>query len=105
MPSKYLRIKSFMTERDLQNYLKKQCKSKGLLFHKLESKSSRGFPDCMIAYDGRVSFIELKSPKGTGSLHPLQINCITKMLDHRLDVRVIDNKTDVDLAIKQIKRD
>lgn len=94
-----------MTEKDLQDFLRKECLANGAFFAKLESKSSRGFPDCMIAKNGHVIFVELKSPKKTGRLHALQKRVIEKLQCVGLDVRIVDSKnaaTDavVDLVIR-----
>ena len=76
----------------MQDYLKKICKECGVFFTKLESKSARGFPDVMLAKNGKIVFVELKTPKKTGRLHGLQVKTIAQLTDAGVDVRVVDSK-------------
>ena len=92
------------TEKDLQKYLKKQCKKNGVFFAKLESRSGRGFPDCILVFDTRVVFIELKSPAGTGRLSELQRRCHSSMSSAGADVRVMDSVARVDGIIDELVR-
>ena len=87
------------TERALQRYLKDQCTKLGVLFHKLESRTARGFPDVFMVYDGRVILVELKSPRGTGKLSKLQARCINNLRLQGLIVVVAASKAEVDKAI------
>lgn len=91
------------TEQALQTYFKKECKKHSIVFHKLESRSARGFPDCMVCKRGRVVFVELKAPTGKGKLHALQMICIAALRAEDLDVRVIETVDAVDQLIKELK--
>lgn len=84
------------TEKNLHEYLKREAKSAGVVFHKLESRSRRGFPDVMLARDGKTIFVELKSPRGTGRLHPLQVHCHEELRSAGLVVEVIASAVGVD---------
>ena len=89
------------SEKQLQNYLKRRCKSLGWSFDKLESKSRRGFPDVMAARAGVVWFLELKSPSGKGRLSALQKHCIQSMKANGLNVSVCANTTEIDQIIEE----
>jgi len=54
------------TEKQLQDYLRRAAKAAGILYSKLESRSTNGWPDCILIAGGRVVFVELKTPRGTG---------------------------------------
>jgi len=87
------------TERGLQRYMKDQCGKLGILFHKVESKSARGFPDVFLAYDSRMVLVELKNPTGTGRLSKLQERCIGQLRSQGVVVLVVASKAEVDKAI------
>jgi hypothetical protein len=89
------------TERDLEKYLKRECKRVGALYFKFSSPAHRGVPDCIvIAPHGEVTFIELKSPTGNGRLAPLQEHTIALMRDKGANVYVYDSKEQVDALIE-----
>ena len=80
------------TEKDLHNCLRRVARDHGILFHKMKSKSARGFPDVMLAKGGKVLFVELKSPSGTGRVSALQKRCHVQMRGAGLDVTVVDSE-------------
>lgn len=84
------------TEKDLQNYLRKECIKRGVLYYKVQAVSQRGFPDCFLAYDGKTLLVELKSPAGTGRLSPLQITNINKLVKQKVWVEVVASVKEVD---------
>lgn len=64
-----------MLERDLERKCAKIAKAEGCLFYKFVSPGKSGVPDRLLIKPGivgEVIFVELKSPKGTGRLTPLQ---------------------------------
>ena len=64
-----------MLERELEVKLKKIAKENACLFYKWISPGKSGVPDRILIRPGivgEVIFVELKSPKGTGRLTPLQ---------------------------------
>ena len=79
------------TEKQLQDYLRKQCLVRGISFDKVESRSRRGFPDIFMARDGQVVLAELKSPAGTGKVSALQQRCIDDLLAHGVVTYIIDS--------------
>ena len=89
-----------VTEKKLQEKITKYCKKiNNVLCYKFSSPSHRGVPDLIIIARGRTIYIELKSPKGTGRLSPLQVVTIKKMREHGATVYVIK---DYDEAIRII---
>jgi hypothetical protein len=86
-----------MSEKALEQYLVKRAKANGWLTYKWVSPAQRGVPDrILIAANGRVVFVELKNPDGTGRLSPLQQHTITQLGNHGCDVRVAQSKEEVD---------
>jgi hypothetical protein len=45
----------------------------------------------MLAKRGKVIFVELKSPSGTGRVSELQAKCHVQMREAGLDVRLVDS--------------
>lgn len=91
------------TERELQEFLKREAKRHGLIFHKLESRSTSGFPDCLLVSPiGKIVFVELKSPSKTGRLSRKQKIVIRELRDHCADVRVLDSAEGVIDVITEI---
>ena len=99
------------TEKQLQNYLKKQCEANGILYYKFSSPAKRGVPDVILIHclnasvvmPDRVRFVELKSPSGTGRLSALQLLEIAKLRDAGASVHVIESKEQVDAIIEGLK--
>ena len=87
------------TEGALQRYMKNQCSEFGILFHKVESRSARGFPDVFLAYDGRIVLVELKNPTGCGRLSKLQERCIGQLRSQGVIVLVVASKAEADAAV------
>ena len=90
------------TEKHLQKYLQKHCGLAGILCHKMESRSARGWPDMLCLFRGQAIFVELKSPSGTGRLHPLQIVCIADINNHGGDARVVSTPEQADELIAEM---
>ena len=60
-----------MLEKQIQQKIMYFCKLNGILAFKVDSTTTRGFPDLtVILPNGTVLFVELKTP--TGKLSPLQ---------------------------------
>ena len=90
------------TEKDLHKYAKKVCKDHGIFFRKLRAENVSGFPDLLLAKNGKLVFCELKSPSGTGRLSPLQLRTIQAMKDEGLDVRVASQPHEIDRIIYEL---
>lgn len=80
------------TEKGLQKKLGEACKRYGVLCYKFASPSKRGVPDLILINEGRVVFVELKSPTGNGRLSELQKLEIKTLREHGATVFVVDNE-------------
>jgi hypothetical protein len=87
------------TEKNLQDYMKRQAKNHGISFFKLESVGRTGFPDVMLAHKGHCIFVELKSPKGTGVLSARQKLIINELTAQGIETHVINQKEAADNII------
>ena len=90
------------TEKDLHKYAKKVCKEHAVFFRKLKAEGVSGFPDLLLAKNGKVIFVELKSPSGTGKLRPLQIRTIDDMKGEGLNVRVVSQPHQIDRIVYEL---
>ena len=90
------------TEKNLQDYLRLQAIKNGMTFDKVESRSRKGFPDCIVVFEGVVAFIEVKTPAGTGKLSASQIRVIEDLSEHGAQVGVVASQFQVDIVIKNI---
>jgi len=61
---------------------------------KINTLSSRGFPDRMILLEGKIIFVELKAPEG--KLSSFQRYIHEKIRKYKLEVYVISSKEEVD---------
>ncbi len=91
------------TEKNLQDYIKKQCKTHDILCYKFASPAQRGVPDLLlITRVGVVWFVEVKSPVGTGRLTELQLRHLTRLAAHRVGTAVIDSTAKADELISDL---
>jgi hypothetical protein len=68
------------------------AKKNNILTYKVDASSQRGFPDLLLIFpSGHVTFVELKSPKGTGKLRPEQIRTHEKLRRNNADVFSLDS--------------
>lgn len=63
---------SNITEKTFQKKVIAEAKKRGIFVCKMEAVGQRGFPDLLLVFNGQSLYLELKSPKGTGKLSPLQ---------------------------------
>tara|TARA_R110000765_G_scaffold48738_1_gene99417 strand:- start:803 stop:1090 length:288 start_codon:yes stop_codon:yes gene_type:complete len=91
------------SEASLQRYFKATCKTFGMLWRKIEFTGRRGCPDVFVAYDNKIILVELKSPTKKGKLSALQTRQIKQLRDAGVDVRVIDNREDIDDVIRELR--
>lgn len=89
-----------MLESRLQSKCLDACKKQGILAVKVDSTSSRGFPDmtCVLP-NGVVVFVELKTP--TGKTSALQDRMIGKLERNNANVYVIRSLDDFKAVIAQ----
>ena len=88
----------------LQRYFKAKVKAHGVFWRKIKFEGQRGCPDTIIAKNGRVMFVELKTPTGDGELSALQVYQINEMSGAGMDVRVINTREAIDHVIKEITK-
>lgn len=92
------------TESSLEKYGKKQLQNIGCLVYKFSSPAKRGVPDSIVVRpDGRVFFIEYKTPFKGGKLSKLQVIEIAKLRENNAVVMVIDAVIQVDNLVTHIK--
>lgn len=89
------------TERGLQEYLKREAKKNRISFFKMECVGRSGFPDVMLAANGRCIFVELKSPTGKGRLSARQKLMIDELTNQGVEVYVTQYKEVIDLIISK----
>ena len=93
-----------MAEGHLEKYLINRCKDAGVYQRKVKCAGRRGFPDRFLAGNNKIIIIELKHDGGTGVLSVLQEREIVKLKAAGIDVRVIDNKREIDDAIRELTK-
>lgn len=89
-----------MTEKPVEEHLKKRVKELGGRAMKFVSPSFRGRPDQIVLLYGLLVFVEVK--KDTGELSPLQVHEISKLEKHGANVTVVYGKTGVDAFIEDL---
>ena len=94
------------SEKQLQDYIKKELTSLGALVYKFASPNRAGVPDLIIiTAHGDVAFLECKSPTGKGRLSPLQKHEIGLLKSHCMHVEVVATKEEADNFIRLVKQD
>ena len=86
--------------------IKSTAKAQGLsvFIAKMEAVGQRGFPDLLIVCAGKSLYLELKSPKGTGILSPLQERMHRDLREAGAWVEVAANMETVDQLINTLLR-
>ena len=79
------------TEKQLDQYLVKQCRKHGIYCRKLVAVGQTGFPDRFVAKDGKTVLMELKRPDGKGKLSKKQELEIERLKSCGVTVVVIDS--------------
>ncbi len=83
-----------LSEKAIENYLKKEVERHGGLCLKFISASMRGLPDRIVLFSGgKIVFVELKAPGKMPRPEQLRVHDIFKALGAR--VYVIDSKSKV----------
>jgi len=84
-----------MRERAIEQYLRDQVRAAGGRAYKFVSPGNNGVPDRLVILPpGRVVFVELKAPGRKPT--PLQLAQHQRLRALGCDVRVIDNREQVD---------
>lgn len=90
------------TEAALQRYFKAQCQKKDILWRKIKFEGQRGAPDILVAHNGKIVFVELKTPAKTGTVSKLQEHQIKKLTDAGIAACVTDSREEVDKIIREL---
>jgi|TARA_R110000803_G_scaffold66841_1_gene128433 Holliday junction resolvase-like predicted endonuclease len=91
-----------LTEKHLQNYLFKLAEANGIYCRKMETTARRGFPDVMMIHNGKVVFVELKSPSTGGSLSKLQERELKRLSKAGANTFVTNTKEGVDNVVAKL---
>lgn len=84
-------------EARVENYLVRKAKARGWCAFKFVSPGHSGVPDRIVVGDGRVAFVELKSP--SGKLSELQKTMIEKLRSLGAEVHVCYDREQVDAVL------
>lgn len=93
-----------MTERLLQTSLFRLAEAHGIYARKMQAVGHTGFPDVMLAYGGKVIFVELKSPTKRGILSEKQKREIGRLEAAGASVHIAETKASVEEIVKNILR-
>lgn len=91
------------TEKQVEQYLRKEVSKRGALCLKMNPLANRGIPDRLVIMDGRMCFVELKKEKGV--LSEAQKSFIKRLELKGHVVSVLYSKKDVDKFIKENFKD
>ena len=89
------------TEKELQAKIVKSFRKAGVLVFKFESPGHAGVPDLVAMAKGRVVFIEVKNPNGTGRLSRLQEVAIRDIQSRGVPVHVINSTEEAEAIIAE----
>lgn len=90
------------TEKQIENYLKRQFEKIGAIVLKFTSPGTSGVPDRIILLQGGTTlFVEVKCK--TGKLAPLQKYWIDKINKHYHEAHVVWSYEDVDALIEHVQ--
>lgn len=103
--NKETEIMTNKTEGDLQKYIQRHCKHHCIAYYKFASPARRGVPDLFLIYDGRIIFVELKSPAKTGRLSLLQKHELDLLTAQGAECYVIDDYQQADELLRIIRSD
>ena len=88
-------------EKDVEQYLKRQCTKFGMLCFKFNSPGKVGVPDRIIIFAGMVFFVECKAP--AGKITPNQVSVHMEMLKQGVTVSIVRTFAEVDNLLSVIK--
>lgn len=80
-----------MLETGLQGKIMKLARGLGVLAYKIDAAGRRGIPDLLLVVEGAVFFIEVKSPKKTGKVSPIQAYRHKELQALGADVYTVDS--------------
>jgi hypothetical protein len=89
---------SLILEKDIEKYLIKRMKQSSAHCYKWQS-SVTGVPDRIVILNGKIMFVELKTP--TGKLSPRQVLVFDELGEAGFPVHILRSKEDIDDFIEQ----
>lgn len=87
-----------MSEAKLSKYIYNKAKELGCLVVKIDA-SHKGWPDRLIIKNGKVMFIEVKSPNGKGRLSKMQEHIIFLLRCEQIETHVISDYATADFIL------
>jgi len=90
-----------MGEKEVEEYLYRQCKKRGWMCEKFTSPQRRSVPDRIITAPNFIGFVECKAPGKTAT--ELQTRDHFRRIKLGCDVWIADSKPVVDAIIMQIE--
>jgi len=91
-----------VTEKTFQKTVIAKFKKVGCFVAKMEAVGQCGFPDLLVIYRGVSLYLELKSPKGTGKLSPLQLRMHDELRQAGAWVEVAHDMETIDMLLKKL---
>lgn len=87
------------TEKQVEQYLKKEVTKRGALCLKMNPLVNRGIPDRLVIMEEKICFVELKKERGV--LSEAQKYFIKELKNRGCNVSILYSKKDVDKFIKE----
>lgn len=88
-------------ESKLEDKLVDACKLHNVLCYKLHKANKRGWPDRTLFKNGKILFVEIKTPNGTGELSAPQRLTKLTLQQQGFEFFVLDKFEDVEPLIKK----
>ena len=86
-------------EKDIEDYLVRECRKRGALAYKFTAPGRRSVPDRIILTRGRTLFVEVKRPGGRPT--PLQLQEHDKLRAQGFRVYLADTRQEVDRVLDE----
>ncbi len=94
-----------LTEKELEQLLVEMVKSEGGEAYKFISPGRAGVPDRLIVLpNGKVGFVEVKSPKNKGQMRKIQIYEMRKLLGLGMKYYILNDPIQVPKILDDIAR-
>lgn len=90
-------------EAEVEGYFVKEAKRIGALTRKVQWVFQNYAPDRFVAFRGKYAFLEFKSPKGM--LSRGQRLEVKNLVEHGVNVRVVDSRDKVDQVIQWLQEE
>ncbi|MBR8700255.1 hypothetical protein IX317_000623 [Fusobacterium sp. DD29] len=94
-----------ISEKQIEDYLKKKVKDSGGLCIKWTSPGTAGVPDRIVILNKKVRFVELKAPDKRNNLSKLQKAVINKIRKCGVDVYILATYEEIDNFIETLAGD